>query len=66
MGLKIRRCHACNLRFARLGGSTILVQDAERALRRVVRAAAVAAGAVGVLAVMLWLSAHQAGWGSGE
>jgi len=60
VGLKIRRCHGCNLRFARFGSSAILIEDAEKALRRVARGAVVAAGAAFVLAAMWWLSARQA------
>lgn len=34
VGLKIRRCHACNVGFTRFGGSTLFIEDGERALRR--------------------------------
>jgi hypothetical protein len=59
-GLKIRRCHACNLRFARFGGSVALVQDVQRVLRRLAQLALVLLGAAFILATVLWLSARQA------
>ena len=60
VGLKIRRCHACNLRFTRFGGSTLVIEDCERALRRLALVGLMAVGAVAVLAVMMWLNAKQA------
>lgn len=60
VGLKIRCCHACNLRFTRFGGSTLFIEDGERALRRLALVGLMAVGAVAVLAVMMWLNAKQA------
>jgi len=60
LGLKMRRCHACHLRFTRLGGSVLLVSDIERLLRRLALAALVLAGLALSLAAMFWFSARQA------
>jgi len=60
VGLKIRRCHACNVRFTRFGASTLFIQDGERALRRLALVGLMAAGAIAVLLVMMWLSLKQA------
>lgn len=60
MGLKIRRCHACGLRFTRYGGSVILIADVERTLRGLVQLAVALAGTLLVVAAMLWLTARQA------
>ena len=34
LGLRIRRCHACSLRFAQFGATVILIPDARRFLLR--------------------------------
>lgn len=59
-GLKIRRCHACNLRFTRFGGSVIVISDLRRILRRICQIALAVAGAALVLVAMLWLTTRQA------
>jgi hypothetical protein len=59
-GLKIRRCHACNIRFTRIFGSTLLIEHGERALRRLALTGLMAAGAAPVLLVMLWLNLKMA------
>lgn len=46
----IRRCHACDVRFTRVGGSTVYVEDARSALRWAV---VLAAGAGAVAAVLI-------------
>lgn len=60
VGLKMRRCHACGLRFTRLGDSVILPTDVSRGLRRLRQLALAAAGAVLVLGLLLWFTAQQA------
>ena len=60
MGLRIRRCHACGLRFTRFGGSVILIADLERTLRRLAQLAVALAGTLLIVAAMLWLMARQA------
>ncbi len=59
LGGRIRRCHACNLRFARLFDSVVYIEDA----RRVVRAAALSllmlVGAALFTLLLLWLMKGQ-------
>jgi ribosomal protein L37AE/L43A len=45
----IRRCHACEARFARVGGSIVYVADARRAMRRFALLATGAAVAAAVI-----------------
>ncbi len=59
-GFKIRRCHACNVRFIRFGRSFVLLADVRRATSWCARWALGLAGAVLVLAAILWLSVRQA------
>jgi len=59
-GLTIRRCHACGLRFTRLGDSVILPEDVGRVLRRLGQLALAVAGASLVLGLMVWFAARQA------
>jgi hypothetical protein len=59
-GFKIRRCHACNVRFIRFGRSTILIADATRALRQLFLLALLLAGLAAVLAAVTWLTARHA------
>jgi hypothetical protein len=60
VGAKVNRCHACNFRFLRLGGSTLLLDDVKRGVRRVALAAGTLAALVAVLAIVLWFSGKQA------
>jgi hypothetical protein len=60
VGLKIRRCHACNVRFTRFGGSTLFIEDGERALRRLALVGLMGAGVVAVVVMIMWLIAKQA------
>jgi hypothetical protein len=66
VGAHVRRCHACNLRFARLFSSTVYIDDARRALRRLALIVLMAAGAALVLIVMLWLMNRQAAIGPSD
>jgi hypothetical protein len=66
VGARVRRCHACNLRFARLFSSTVYIDDARRLIRRAAIVLLMAAGAVLVLVVMLWLMNKQAAIGPSD
>ncbi len=65
-GARVRRCHACNIRFVRLFSSTVYIDDARRALRRAAILFLMLAGAALVLLVMLWLMNKQAAIGPSE
>ncbi len=66
LGAKIHRCHACNVRFARLASSTIYMDDAQRALRRLGLIALMLAGALLVLVFMSWMIGRQAAFSPSE
>lgn len=57
VGARIRRCHACNVRFARLFNSVIYIDDGRRPLHRAVLL--LLAGAVLVVLVMVWFMKKQ-------
>jgi hypothetical protein len=56
LGLKIRRCHDCDLRFTRLGSSAIWIENVERVARKLTFLALMVAGATFILFLMAWLS----------
>jgi hypothetical protein len=59
-GIKIRRCHECNLRFATTGNSVLMIRDVEQVVRKLsVALLAVLALAI-VLAAILWFTSRQA------
>lgn len=60
LGLKIRRCHGCNLRFARLGSSAIWIEDVESLARKLAFLALMVAGTALLLALVAWLSVREA------
>jgi hypothetical protein len=62
----VRRCHACNVRFARLFSSAVYIDDARRALRRAAILFLMLAGAALVLLVMLWLMNKRAAIGPSD
>jgi hypothetical protein len=66
VGARVRRCHACNVRFARLFSSTLYVADIRHALRRAAFLLLMLAGAAFVLVVMLWLMRKQAAIGPSD
>jgi hypothetical protein len=66
VGARVRRCHACNVRFARLFSSTVYIDDARRVLRRVSLVFLMLAGAALVLIIMLWLMHKQAAIGPSD
>ena len=53
------RCHACNVRFVRVGRSLARTEDLRKVVRRLAVAAGVLVGAALVLALILWLGTAQ-------
>jgi hypothetical protein len=62
VGFRIRRCHACNLRFATLGDSTLLAADVQKSMRKVYLFVFTAVALVTVLGLVLWFSARQSAY----
>ena len=62
MGATIRRCHACNVRFARLAKSTIYVEDGQRVLQRLGLIALMLVGSILVLGFLSWIMNKQAAY----
>ena len=65
-GLKIRRCHACSIRFATLGTSSVLLKDIERVFKKALAGTLAIVGTILVLAVVLWLTGKQATFSPSE
>ncbi|HEY1203508.1 MAG: hypothetical protein ABSH46_03170 [Bryobacteraceae bacterium] len=66
VGARIRRCHACNARFARLFNSAVYIDDARRALRRAAVLLLMIVGAALVVLLMLWFMKKQAAIGPSD
>lgn len=66
VGARIRRCHACNARFARLFTSAVYMDDASRAIRRAALLLLMLAGALFVIIAMLWFMNKQAAIGPSD
>jgi len=66
VGARIRRCHACNARFARLFNSAVYIDDARRALLRAGILLLMIIGAAVVVLVMLWFMKKQAAIGPSD
>ena len=67
VGARIRRCHACNVRFAMLFNSAVYIDDGRRALRRVaLLMLLMLAGAALVVLVMMWFMKKQAAVGPSD
>ena len=66
VGARIRRCHSCNVRFARFFNSAIYVDDARRALHRMALIFLMLAGMACVIVLMLWLMNKQAAIGPSD
>jgi predicted RNA-binding Zn-ribbon protein involved in translation (DUF1610 family) len=62
-GMKIRRCHACGLRYTRLGGSVLLMADVKRLLRRLALVALMIGGLGLILAAVIFYGAWRASLG---
>lgn len=60
-GLKPRRCHECNARFATLGSSILFRQDVDRVLRSVSVVLLAAVAVFVVVSIVVWLSRKEAG-----
>jgi transposase-like protein len=60
LAAKMKRCHECNLRFVQLYGSTLLLSDLQRAVRKLVWTAVVVMALLTVLAIVVWFSNKQA------
>lgn len=67
VGARIRRCHACNVRFAMLFNSALYIDDGRRALRRVaLLMLLMLVGAAVVAVVMMWIMKKQAAIGPSD
>jgi hypothetical protein len=56
----MKRCHECNFRFVQLYGSTLLLADLQRALRKLAWTAIIIMALVTVLGIVVWFSNKQA------
>jgi len=59
-GLRFRRCHECNARFATFGNSVLVKSDVDSLLRRVGIALLMFVALVVVVAIVMWFSGKQA------
>ena len=66
IGGRIRRCHACNARFARVFSSAVYIDDARHVLLRAALLLMMLAGAAVVVLVMLWFMKKQAAIGPSD
>ena len=66
IGGRIRRCHTCNARFARVFSSAVYIDDARRLLLRAALLLLMLAGAAVVVLVMLWFMKKQAAIGPSD
>jgi multidrug resistance efflux pump len=55
----MRRCHDCNSRYVKLGGSVLRTSDLQRLARRFAFAMAMVAAAAVVMLTILWFSRSQ-------
>ena len=67
VGARIRRCHACSVRFAMLFNSAVYIDDGRRALRRAtLLLLLMLAGVALVGLVLLWFTKKQAAVGPSD
>ena len=66
VGGRIRRCHTCNARFARIFSSAVYVDDARRIIVRAALLLLMLAAAAVVVLVMLWFMKKQAAIGPSD
>lgn len=59
LGGGVSRCHNCNSRFVRFGGSLLHITDLRRASRRLALAVAMVVAAALVMVTILWFSRAQ-------
>jgi len=67
VGARIRRCHACNVRFALLFNSALFIDDGRRALRRATLLVLLMLTGVALVGLMmLWFMGRQAAVGPSD
>ena len=59
LGGNLRRCHNCNSRFIRLGGSLLRMTDLRRVSQRLALAIAMVLAAAVIMITILWFSRAQ-------
>jgi len=59
VGGSLRRCHACNSRYVKFGGSFVRLTDLRRIWERCLLALAMTVAAVLIMAAIIWLSRSQ-------
>jgi hypothetical protein len=59
LGGGLRRCHNCNARFVRFGGSLLRIADLRRASHRLALAIAMVVAAAVIMVTILWFSRAQ-------
>jgi hypothetical protein len=60
LAAKMKRCHECNFRFVQLYGSTLLLSDLQRAVRKLAWGVVILMALLIVLAIVVWFSKRQA------
>jgi len=60
LAAKMKRCHECNFRFVQLYGSTLLLSDLQRAVRKLAWVASIIIALLIILAIVVWFSNKQA------
>jgi len=58
-GLRFRRCHECNTRFATFGNSVLLKTDVDGLLRKIGIALLMMLALIIVVAIVMWFSGKQ-------
>ena len=61
LGARVRRCHACRVRYARWLGRTIYLESFRRSLRHYGRLVLVLGGTAVFLILLLWVVSRQSG-----
>jgi hypothetical protein len=62
----MKRCHECNFRFVQLYGSTLLLADLQRALRKLAWTGIIIVALLTVLGIVVWFSNKQAAFSHSE
>jgi transposase-like protein len=66
LAAKMKRCHECNFRFVQLYGSTLLLSDLQRAVRKLAWTVIIIMALLTVLAIVVWFSNKQAVYSPSE
>jgi Na+/citrate or Na+/malate symporter len=66
LAAKMKRCHECNFRFVQLYGSTLLLSDLQRAVRKLAWIAIIIMALLAVLGIVVWFSNKQAAFSPSE